>query len=314
MKKTCTECVVSAGTHKPAEALHQKITEPKAMALRLADALEDDETYVSLAMRRQAAAELRSQNARIAELEAQIESIGAGGVESLRGNTAGGVRCHDADACAMGQLPCPSPAACNQIAPAARVVQAAVPEHAFEPVASMLTFVNGQPAKCGCSFSYSDGGGEYSNVGSVTLCATHAGTERNSTERSDPFMWAIQDPDGSAYMDENCVSSVREDVQAEVDGLNSGLDADDDPYKVVPVYLAATQPAAQGMVTRDEAFEAVRKAFCKLQRYSFFLDDKGNVRRCPDHCGNWVEFEAAHTMFDPQFVDAALAAQAKQGG
>lgn len=46
---------------------------------------------------------------------------------------------------------------------------------AVAPVASMLTFVNGEPAKCGCRFSYSDGGGEYSNVGRVTLCAKHAG-------------------------------------------------------------------------------------------------------------------------------------------
>ena len=65
---------------------------------------------------------------------------------------------------------------------------------------------------------------------------------------------------------------------------------------------------------RDAAFEAVRKAFCNLQRYSFWLDSRGNVRRCADRSGNWVEFEAAHTLFEPQSVDAALAAQAKQGG
>lgn len=76
--------------------------------------------------------------------------------------------------------------------------------------------------------------------------------------------------------------------------------------------IAATQPAAQGVEARDEAFEAVRKVFCKLQRYSFFLDSRNNVRRCADHCGNWVEFEAVHTLFEPQSVDAALAAQAKK--
>lgn len=63
---------------------------------------------------------------------------------------------------------------------------------------------------------------------------------------------------------------------------------------------------------RVAAFEAVRKKFCKLQRYSFFLDDKGNVRRTPDYCGNWVEFEAVHTLFEPAAVDAAIAAQAAQ--
>lgn len=84
-------------------------------------------------------------------------------------------------------------------------------------------------------------------------------------------------------------------------------------YQAARALLAATQPAAQGMDARDAAFEAVRKAFCKLQRYSFFLDGAGNVRRCADHCGNWVEFEAVHTLFEPQSVDAALAAQAKKG-
>lgn len=78
--------------------------------------------------------------------------------------------------------------------------------------------------------------------------------------------------------------------------------------------LAATQPAAQVVDARDAAFEAVRKAFCKLQRYSFALDSRGNLRRCADHFGNWVEFEAVHTLFDPQAVDAVIAAQAKQGG
>lgn len=73
-------------------------------------------------------------------------------------------------------------------------------------------------------------------------------------------------------------------------------------------------PIQQGMDARDAAFEAVRKVFCKLQRYSFFLDGAGNVRRCADHCGNWVEFDAVHTLFERQSVDAALAAQAKQRG
>lgn len=53
----------------------------------------------------------------------------------------------------------------------------------------------------------------------------------------EPFMWAIQGPDGSAYMDEGCVSTHRPDVQREVDSLNTGLDADDEPYRVVPVRL-----------------------------------------------------------------------------
>ena len=83
------------------------------------------------------------------------------------------------------------------------------------------------------------------------------------------------------------------------------------------VYQAARALLATGVQAkadaRDAAFEAVRKVFCKLQRYSFFLDGAGNVRRCADHCGNWVEFDAVHTLFERQSVDAALAAQTKQG-
>ena len=76
---------------------------------------------------------------------------------------------------------------------------------------------------------------------------------------------------------------------------------------------SATHSTQQGLDARDAAFEAVRKAFCNLQRYSFWLDSRGNVRRCADRSGNWVEFEAAHTLFEPQSIDAALAAQAKHG-
>lgn len=56
----------------------------------------------------------------------------------------------------------------------------------------------------------------------------------------------------------------------------------------------------------DAAFEAVRKAFCALPRYSFHLSN-GGVRRVPDRSGNWVEFGQAHQLFDPVAVDAAIA-------
>lgn len=57
----------------------------------------------------------------------------------------------------------------------------------------------------------------------------------------------------------------------------------------------------------DQAVEALRQAFCSLQRYSFHIDGAGGVRRVPDRCGNWVEFQAAHELFDPVVVDAAIA-------
>ncbi|MGD8183868.1 hypothetical protein ACP9M8_08205 [Pseudomonas aeruginosa] len=43
-------------------------------------------------------------------------------------------------------------------------------------VAANLTFINGRPAMCGCQVEYSDGGGEYSDVIYVTLCAKHSGS------------------------------------------------------------------------------------------------------------------------------------------
>ncbi|WP_448677313.1 hypothetical protein [Delftia acidovorans] len=39
-----------------------------------------------------------------------------------------------------------------------------------------LTFVNGAKAACGCRHEFSSGGGEYSDVASVHLCAMHAGS------------------------------------------------------------------------------------------------------------------------------------------
>ena len=83
---------MSAGTHKPAEAMHQ-IDEPQADALRLADECEESATHWvnEIDTRAKAAKLLRAQQARIAELEAQLEAIAAGGVEPLRKTAAQGV-------------------------------------------------------------------------------------------------------------------------------------------------------------------------------------------------------------------------------
>ncbi|MEQ7920201.1 hypothetical protein ABQX22_13485 [Xanthomonas sp. WHRI 1810A] len=37
-----------------------------------------------------------------------------------------------------------------------------------------LVFVNGNPKNCTCSLDHDSGGGQYSEVHSITLCATHA--------------------------------------------------------------------------------------------------------------------------------------------
>lgn len=81
----CTGCAVQQGTHQPAEALH-KIAEPQADAMRLADECEESAIHWvhEIDTRFKAAKMLRDQHARIAELESQLDAIGAGGVEPLR--------------------------------------------------------------------------------------------------------------------------------------------------------------------------------------------------------------------------------------
>ena len=82
MTNDCKTCPVSTGTHKPAEAVHQ-IDEPQA------DALLELAAYRFTVTNREARiAELEKENSYLnnacAELEAQLEAIGAGGVEPLR--------------------------------------------------------------------------------------------------------------------------------------------------------------------------------------------------------------------------------------
>ena len=81
----CTGCAVQQGTHQPAEALHQQIDEPRSEAMRLADECEESAIHWvhEIDTRFKAAKMLRDQHARIAELESQLDAIGAGGVEPL---------------------------------------------------------------------------------------------------------------------------------------------------------------------------------------------------------------------------------------
>ncbi|MEJ8296829.1 hypothetical protein WKI45_28800 [Delftia tsuruhatensis] len=78
--------------------------------------------------------------------------------------------------------------------------------------------------------------------------------------------------------------------------------------RVLRAMAAPAAPAVDAQAERDAAFEAVRNRLCGLQRYSFVLDDDGVVRRAHDRTGNWIEFDAAHELFDPVAVDAAQAA------
>lgn len=90
------------------------------------------------------------------------------------------------------------------------------------------------------------------------------------------------------------------------DQMRAYVDADRAAYAP-----GSSQPAPAPLcvdVVRDAAFDAVRKKLCALPRFSFLSDGYG-VRRVPDKSGSWIAFDAAHALFDPVAVDAALAAQ-----
>ncbi len=72
---------------------------------------------------------------------------------------------------------------------------------------------------------------------------------------------------------------------------------------------------------RDDLLEALRKALNELPRYSFLLDAGGGVSSVRDRCGRWIEWSAAHSLFDPAVADQLLAkeraiakAEGKEGG
>ncbi|MNU08203.1 hypothetical protein D3C72_2541380 [compost metagenome] len=56
----------------------------------------------------------------------------------------------------------------------------------------------------------------------------------------------------------------------------------------------------------------MRKSLCALPRYSFWIGPRGGVRRIQDRTGNWIDFDAAHELFDPVNIDAALEQQSKR--
>jgi len=92
-------------------------------------------------------------------------------------------------------------------------------------------------------------------------------------------------------------------------------------YPVDPLDPTAGQPdesnipaTGDAQTSRDSAFEAVRKRLCALPRYSFLIGPHGGVKRYESRSGNWIEFDAAHDLFDPVAVDAALTATRQQEG
>ena len=71
-------------------------------------------------------------------------------------------------------------------------------------------------------------------------------------------------------------------------------------------------PAGDALADRDAGFEAVRKSLCALQRYNFWIDPSGGVKRIEARSVNWIDFDAAHELFDPVNIDAAIAEQSQR--
>ena len=49
--------------------------------------------------------------------------------------------------------------------------------------------------------------------------------------------------------------------------------------------------------------ELLRRALNKLPRYSFLKDKNGNVRKVLDSTGNYIDWNEAHALFDPEYID-----------
>ncbi len=112
----------------------------------------------------------------------------------------------------------------------------------------------------------------------------------------------VQEPWGYARKIPGCgwgFCSKRQYEEAVADG--------DETKKLYATPQPAPAPLSDD--AKDAAFEAVRKKLCALPRFSFFSDGYGAVRRIPDGSGSWIAFDAAHALFDPVAVDAAIAAQ-----
>lgn len=56
-----------------------------------------------------------------------------------------------------------------------------------------------------------------------------------------------------------------------------------------------------------EVMEALRRGLNALPRYSFHFRDGGGVVRVPDRSGAWIEWQAAHELFDAEVLAGLLA-------
>lgn len=80
-----------------------------------------------------------------------------------------------------------------------------------------------------------------------------------------PLMYGIQEPDGSAYMDEGCVNTKGEELQAEVDGLNSSQEPGEGSYRIAALYTMPAPPTIQVQALM-EAEAALEVAIARLTK------------------------------------------------
>lgn len=80
-----------------------------------------------------------------------------------------------------------------------------------------------------------------------------------------PFMYGIQEPDGSPYMEKGCVAPTTVDLQPEVDGINSQQDPEDGLYRIVPLYTHPA-PITPQVAALQEAEAALEVAIARMTK------------------------------------------------
>lgn len=250
MTNDCKTCPVSTGTHKPAEAVHQ-IDEPQADAL------------LELAAYRFT---VENREARIAELEAELEAIGAGGVEPLRKRAA-----------------------------APQAVQAAVPDGwKLVPVEPTQAMIDAMPPV--------EEVGYWAMYEAAIACAPEAPAHPAEGVPAQ----AESKIGGLLALARNMVRTALDaDNKTEVQEIKAAIEAEVNFERGLRAALANTQPAAQGM-----ALDAARWRMAALiSRETMTHPDK---RKATEVVAAYMH--AVHSGLDIQgAIDAALAAQAKQG-
>lgn len=218
----------------------------------------------------------------------------------------GGVRCHDADACAMGQKPCPTPRACGCDA------QCAVKDGTHKPAQAVHQI--DEPAASAKNMQPGD------DLHLSLLMAPHGlnlvvGQDRvrllayardvwNAAQRAAAAPQAVQ---AAAPTDDELVQMW---IAAGGEFFGPKTPTGSMPEsKLFPFLrkLAATQPAAQEVDAQD----AARWRMITLIEREILTHP--NNRSAPEVVGTYMKAVQEGLSFQAA-VDAAIAAQAKQGG